>query len=160
MSDVQAIAAELQSRFSLPEGALKVQRATRLWIEADRELFPAVFAHLVKGMGFSILCTITGLDLGADLGFIYHLARDGGIMANLKTRCPKGESIKTITSYFPGADIYERELMDLLGARIEGLGPGVRYPLPEDWPEGDHPLLKDWKAKTVVALEKGVPGNE
>jgi Ni,Fe-hydrogenase III component G len=81
-------------------------------------------------------------------------------MANLKTRCPKGESIRTITSYFPGADIYERELEDLLGARIEGLVPGVRYPLPEDWPEGDHPLLKDWKAKTVVALEKGAPPNE
>lgn len=160
MSDAQAIAAELQSRFSLPEGALKVQRATRLWIETDRELFPAVFDHLVKGMGFSILCTITGLDLGADLGFIYHLAKDGCIMANLKTRCSKGESIKTITSYFPGADIYERELMDLLGARIEGLGPGVRYPLPEDWPEGDHPLLKDWKAKTTAAAEKGAPGNE
>ena len=160
MSDVQAIAAELQSRFSFPEGALKVQRATRLWIETDRALFPQVFDHLVKGMGFSILCTITGLDLGADLGFIYHLAKDGGIMANLKTRCPKGESIKTITSYFPGADIYERELMDLLGARIEGLGPGVRYPLPEDWPEGDHPLLKDWKPKTAVPTEKGAPANE
>jgi hypothetical protein len=28
---------------------------------------------------------------------------------------------------------------------VEGLVPGVRYPLPEDWPQGDHPLLKDWK---------------
>jgi len=165
MSDVQGIAAELQSRFSLPEGALKVQRATRLWIETDRESFPPVFDHLVKGMGFSILCTITGLDLGADLGFIYHLAKDGGIMANVKTRCPKGQSIKTVTPYFPGADIYERELVDLLGAVVEGLGPGARYPLPEDWPEGEHPLLKDWKPKTEAApaaapLEKGAPANE
>jgi membrane-bound hydrogenase subunit beta len=160
MSDVQAITAELQSRFSLPEGAFKIQRATRLWIEVDREVFPQVFDHLVKSMGFSILCTITGLDLGADLGFIYHLAKDGGIMANLKTRCPKAESIKTITTYFPGADIYERELVDLLGAQIEGLGPGVRYPLPEDWPQGDHPLLKDWKPKTAAASEKGAQGNE
>ena len=159
MSDIQAITAELQSRFALPEGALKVQRATRLWIEVDRELFPEVFDHLVKNMGFSILCTITGLDLGADLGFIYHLAKDGGIMANLKTRCQKGQAIKTITTYFPGADIYERELQDLFGAVIEGLGPGVRYPLPEDWPEGDHPLLKDWKPKTAVAAEKGAKAN-
>ena len=61
--------------------------------------------------------------------------------------------------------IYERELVDLLGARVEGLVPGVRYPLPEGWPEGDHPLLKDWKPKTTAApgdapLEKGAQTNE
>jgi Ni,Fe-hydrogenase III component G len=148
---VRAVAAELQAKFSFPEGALKVQRATRLWVEVDRSSFGQVFDHLVKGMGFSILCTITGLDLGTDLGFIYHLARDGGIMANVKTRVPKGESIKSVTPYFPGADIYESELQDLLGARVEGKPVSPRYPLPEDWPQGDHPLLKDWKPKDAAA---------
>ena len=124
MSDVNTIASGLQAAFALPEGALKVQRATRLWIEVGRELFPAVFEHLVKKEGFPILCTITGLDLGADLGFIYHLARDGGIMANLKTRCLKGDSFPSVTPTFPGASIYEAELVDLLGARIDGL-PGA-----------------------------------
>jgi len=157
---IRAIAAELQAKFSLPEGALKVQRATRLWVEVDRETFPKVFDHVVKGMGFSILCTITGLDLGTDLGFIYHLARDGGIMANLKTRAPKGESMQSVTPYFPGADIYESELQDLLGARIEGKPVSPRYPLPEDWPQGDYPLLKDWKPKDAAApIEKGALPN-
>ena len=36
-------------------------------------------------------------------------------MANLKTRCPKGESFPSVTPSFPGASIYERELVDLLG---------------------------------------------
>jgi Ni,Fe-hydrogenase III component G len=142
---VHLIAAELQSKFALPEGALKVQRATRLWIEVNQDGFPPVFDHLVKEMGFSSLCTITGLDLGADLGFIYHLARDGGIMANVKTRLPKGMAMKSVTPYFPGAAIYESELEDLLGAHIVGKPEGPRYPLPEDWPQGNHPLLKDWK---------------
>jgi membrane-bound hydrogenase subunit beta len=148
---VRAIAAELQEKFSFPEGALKVQRATRLWAEVDYAAFGQVFDHLVKGMGFSILCTITGLDLGAELGFIYHLARDGGIMVNLKTKVPKGESIRSVTPYFPGADIYESELQDLLGARVDGKPVSPRYPLPEDWPQGDHPLLKDWKPKGAAA---------
>jgi Ni,Fe-hydrogenase III component G len=144
---VRSIAAALQSKFSLPEGALKVQRATRLWVEVDPPGFAPLFDHLVRGMGFCILCTITGLDLGTDLGFIYHLARDGGIMANVKIRLPKGETIQSVTPYFPGAAIYESELEDLLGAHIDGKPKGPRYPLPEDWPQGDHPLLKDWKPK-------------
>jgi membrane-bound hydrogenase subunit beta len=155
MSDVNSVASGLQVAFALPEGALKVQRATRLWVEVDRGQFPAVFDYLVKKENFTILCTITGLDLGADLGFIYHLARDGGIMANLKTRCPKGGSIPSVTPTFPGASIYEAELVDLLGARVDGLPPGPRYPLPEDWPEGEHPLLKDWKPKESPAAPGG-----
>jgi len=54
--------------------------------------------------------------------------------------------IKTITDIFPPADIYERELEDLLGAKVDGLGDGKRYPLPDDWPKGEYPLRKDWKA--------------
>jgi len=151
MSDVNSVASGLQAAFALPEGALKVQRATRLWIDVGRDQFPAVFDYLVKTEGFTILCTITGLDLGADLGFIYHLARESGVMVNLKTRCPKGDSIPSVTPTFPGASIYEAELVDLLGARVDGLPEGPRYPLPEDWPAGEHPLLKDWKPRSVAS---------
>ncbi len=144
---VRALAADLRAKFSIPESAIKVQRATRLWVDVDRGLFEQVFDFLVKGAGFSILCTITGLDLGEDLGLIYHLARDGGIMANVKTRVPKGQSMRTVTPWFPGAAIYESEVEDLLGARFDGKPEMPRYPLPEDWPQGDHPLLKNWKSK-------------
>ncbi len=144
MSDVQEMAAAVRARFALPEQAVRVQRAKRLWLEVDQAGFAPLFDALVKDMGFRILCTITGVDLGSDLGFIYHIARDEGIVANVKTRCPKGASIRTVSAYFPGAVIYERELVDLLGARVEGLPPGPRYPLPDEWPEGEHPLLKDW----------------
>ena len=158
---IVALADELRAKFALAETALRIQRATRLWIEVDRAGFAPVFDHLVKGMGFTILCTITGLDLGADLGLIYHLARDGGIMANLKTRVPKGKAMQSVTPYFPGAAIYEREVEDLLGAAFEGRPAMPRYPLPEDWPQGDHPLLKDWKPKSAApaaaATEGGIP---
>jgi Ni,Fe-hydrogenase III component G len=153
---IHEIAAALREKFSLPEAAVKVQRPTRLWVEVDQTGFPAVFDGLVRSMGFSILCTITGLDLGADLGIIYHVAQDGGIVANVKTRCAKGSSIRTVTPYFPGAENYERELIDLLGAKVEGLPPGPRYPLPDGWPEGEHPLLKDWQPKG--AEEPATPG--
>ena len=144
---IVGIAEELRTRFSLPETALKLQRATRLWVDVDQAGFLALFDHVVKGMGFSILCTITGLDLGTDLGLIYHMARDGGIMVNVKTRVPKGKTHPSVTPWFPGAAIYEREVEDLLGASFDGRPDMPRYPLPEDWPQGDYPLLKDWKPR-------------
>lgn len=95
-----------------------------------------------------MLCTITGTDEGEKIGFIYHIAKEDGTILGLKTYAPKTNPvIKTITDSFPPADIYERELMDLLGAKIEGLAPGRRYPLSDDWPADEYPLRKDWKPK-------------
>ncbi|HTP58960.1 MAG TPA: NADH-quinone oxidoreductase subunit C [Spirochaetia bacterium] len=151
MSQTETVKTELEARFPFLAGAIRVQRERRLWIEVAQDRFLEVFEHLVKGSQFSNLCTITGLDLGAELGFIYHLARDGGMMANVKTRALKGRAIRTVTHLFEGAAIYERELEDLLGAKVEGLPSGPRYPLPDDWPTDEHPLLKDWKAKGEAA---------
>jgi len=155
MSEAEGLQAKLVAKFPFLAGAVRIQRAKRVWVEVDRQRFAEVFASLVESLDFTNLCTITGTDEGADLGFIYHLARNSGLMVNVKTRCPKGESMKTVTPYFPGAAIYERETEDLFGAHIEGLPEGSRYPLPDDWPEGEHPLLKDWKAKGTGAGEEG-----
>jgi Ni,Fe-hydrogenase III component G len=148
---VHEIAEELAATFSLPAEALKIQRATRLWVTVDQAQFAKVFEHLYAKRKFIILCTITGLDVGEDLEFIYHLACDAGVMANLKTRCRKGGTIKSVTPIFPGAAIYERELIDLLGATVDGIPAGPRYPLPDNWPENEHPLLKDWKSPSERA---------
>jgi membrane-bound hydrogenase subunit beta len=56
-----------------------------------------------------------------------------------------------VTGMFPAADCYERELVDLLGFEVQGLPPGNRYPLPDGWPDGQHPLLKDWKIDMLDA---------
>ncbi len=106
-------------------------------------------------MEFSILCTITGLDLGDKLGVIYHLARVDGTVLNLSTSVSKEEPvIQSVTPYFPAADAYEREMVDLLGMQVQGLPPGYRYPLPDGWPEGQYPLRKDWNAG-MLEKDKG-----
>ena len=48
MSDVNSVASGLQAAFALPEGALTVQRATRLWIEVGYNgiVAPFLFALL------------------------------------------------------------------------------------------------------------------
>ncbi|MDR0843210.1 MAG: NADH-quinone oxidoreductase subunit C [Acidobacteriota bacterium] len=145
MANEQAIQMELQDKFPYMNEKIIVARERRIWAEVESSNFFEVFDYLVKKLDFPVLCLITGLDSGENLEFIYHLAKRDGTMFNLKTFVPKTNPVqKTVTGDFPGAELYERELVDVLGAVIEGLPPGNRYPLPDDWPEGQYPLRKDW----------------
>lgn len=140
----------LIKKFPAMEGKIRVRRARRLTAETDQAGFEEIFAYAQKMLGFTSLCTITGLDEGQTLGLIYHITRTDGIVLNLKFSVPKDKPvIKSMIKYFPISDIYEREIADLLGVQVEGLPEGNRYPLPEDWPRDEYPLRKDWKPKSV-----------
>jgi len=140
------IAQALVLAFPFMEGRIVVKRERRIWAEVELPRCREVFDRAVDGMGFTIICIITGLDEGEDLGFLYHVADESGIILCLHTRAPKADPrIVSVSDRFPSAHIYERELVDLFGAKVEGLPPGNRYPLPDGWPEGQYPLRKDWK---------------
>jgi Ni,Fe-hydrogenase III component G len=146
MSQEENIKQELITKFPFLEGNIRIPRDRRIFVEMSIENFPAVFDYAVRQLKFCHLCTMTGLDEQDKLSVIYHIAQDRNIMINIKTSVPKDNPrLRTVTSYFPSADAYERELVDLLGVQVEGLPPGNRYPLPDDWPKGQFPLRKDWK---------------
>ncbi|MCK9604085.1 MAG: NADH-quinone oxidoreductase subunit C [Candidatus Omnitrophica bacterium] len=137
---------ELLSKFSYLQDHISITRPRRIFLEVNYSNFPEVFDYAVKLLKFPHLCTITGLDEQENLSFIYHLGHNSGVLLNLKTSVPKENPVlKTVISYFPGAETYERELVDLLGVKVEGLPAGNRYPLTDDWPAGEFPLRKDWK---------------
>ena len=154
MKEAEKIKLEITQKFNLNSDLIIIQNPKRIWLEVDEAIFSDIFDYLVKQHKFSILCTITGLDEITSFGFIYHLANENGLVINLKFKQAKDQPIKTIIAYFPGAEIYEREIFDLLGVKVSGLPEGKRYPLPDDWPTGQYPLRKDWKEETLEKEQK------
>ena len=140
---------ELEDKFIYLKDAVIIQRKGRIFAQVPLDKFDEVFAYAVKQMRFLALSAITGLDKGDGFEVIYHLNQEGKILLNLSVSLNKeNPEVKSVTLYCPSADIYERELMDLLGIKVSGLAAGHRYPLTDDWPKGEYPLRKDWKAHT------------
>ena len=138
---------QLIKKFAYLEGKVNIQRPRRIYAQVDPVNFEEVFLFAARQLNFSHLQTITGLDEQENIGIIYHLAQKE-ILLNIKISVPKNNPIlKSIIGYFPSAEIYERELVDLLGVKVQGLPEGFRYPLTDDWPKGQFPLRKDWKAE-------------
>ena len=95
------------------------------------------------------LTAITGLDLGANIGVLYHVRLSDGFVT-VRVEVPKeNPKIATITDLMPGAAFHEREVTDLLGVTIEGHPSPGRLLLSENWPENVYPLRKDVKANEV-----------
>jgi membrane-bound hydrogenase subunit beta len=157
MADEEKIKEELVKKFSYLQDTTVIKRERRIWVDVPLEHSPEVFDHLVKNMQFCVLSAITGMDEGDAFAVIYHLSRNNSLVLNMKTRLLKDNpTVKTVTPYFPAAEAYERELMDLLGINVVGLPEGRRYPLPDNWPKNDFPLRKDWKGPVPLIKEEEV----
>jgi Ni,Fe-hydrogenase III component G len=57
---------------------------------------------------------------------------------------PADPHIDSITPVIPGANWAEREVRDMIGVHPVGHPDPRRLVLPDDWPEGVHPLRKDF----------------
>ena len=139
----ETIAQKLTQKF--PEIECKVIRVRRLTATTTRENLLEVAAFLKDELGFNSLCTITALDSGEDFEMIYHFA-NAGVVLSLKVMAPKTDPVfDTVTGLYEGATLYELEAHNLLGLTVKDIPIGIKYPLPDDWPDGEYPLRKDWK---------------
>ena len=151
----EGICRSLADRFGFLEGKYSIPRERRIFVEVSRENMLEVIEY-AAGLGFNSLCTITGLDLGEELQSVYHIADKNGMVINVKVNVPKSDPvIKTVINIYNGSVFYERELEGMLGFKVEGLAQGRHYPLPDNWPEGQYPLRKDWKAEMMHKAKGG-----
>jgi NADH:ubiquinone oxidoreductase subunit C len=143
----EQIKQEILNRFALEA---RVQRTKRIFVDVDGSKFRDLLTYAYDELKFQQLCAITGLDEGENLAALYHLTNSNGIVLSLKTFAPRNNPIfMTVTDIFPSAEIYEREMVDLLGFKVEGLKLDTRYPLTDDWPVGQFPLRKDWQKEAT-----------
>ena len=52
-------------------------------------------------------------------------------------------TVASICRLVPAASVFEREVSELFGVTFRGAPDTSRLFLPDDWPEGVYPLLKD-----------------
>ena len=108
-----------------------------------------VFKAMVEEDEKTAISAITGLDLGANLGVLYH-TRTSNAFLTVKVEVPKeNPKIQTITDIIPGAVFHELEVTDLFGVIFVGNENPGHFVLTDNWPQGVYPLRKDVDACAV-----------
>ena len=141
----------------------------------DREVYLVVDRDRLKSLAKALysagayLKTCAGVDERQVQGVlsIYYMFGLDELGTDVILRVPVAEEdakIPTIVPEVPAADWCELEARDMVGIEIVGR-PVRRLVLPEDWPEGVHPLRKDFNYstrpprgfKSEASEEVGVP---
>jgi NADH:ubiquinone oxidoreductase subunit C len=152
----ESVVKSLTGKFDFFEGNCTVTRERRIFAQAPRERIVEVADYIKNTLKFGSLGTITGLDIGDDFQLIYHFSNDEGIVLNIKVNTPKSDPVvETVTGLYNGGILYEEEIRNLFGVDIKGIPTDIRYPLPDGWPDGQHPLRKDWKGEAPEIKQEG-----
>jgi Ni,Fe-hydrogenase III large subunit/NADH:ubiquinone oxidoreductase subunit C len=123
---------------------LKVPRPRKAYILLKPERHRDAVSLILKHVEDAELSTISGVDLGNEIELNYHMVCGGTV--TIKNRISREKPVtQTITDILPGANLYEREVFDLLGVIFDGHPNLKRLMLPENWPKGDYPLRRDWE---------------
>lgn len=98
------------------------------------------------------LAAITGLDLlnpdkpeeESRLVALYHFCQ-GAAITTLRLHLDREQAVvATICPIIPSAGVFERELMEMLGVTVEQTPIADKLYLPEEWPDDQYPLRKDF----------------
>ncbi len=133
-------------------------------VVARENLHAAVQA--IKDAGWGYLTAITGLDCPApaaaegepaaegNLELLYHFC-SGLAVVTLRVSLPYSDpTLPSVCDILPYATLYERELMELFGVRIQNTPDTSRLVLPDDWPDGIYPLRKNFTGFAAPAAEE------
>jgi NADH-quinone oxidoreductase subunit C len=118
---------------------------------------PDVARYMRDQLGYQLLSNITAVDYLAEgvIELVYHFVNvEGGPPLVVKTRVPRDRAmVPSMTPWWPGADLQEREAFDLFGVRFDG-HPNLRRVYMWDEFEG-HPMRKDFPKQGDKYMTEG-----
>ncbi len=142
---------QLQKYAAECKGKVTVLRKGEVIVEVEEGKITDFIFRVVNDLRIRHLSTMTGLDLGQNIGIIYHFWRDKDTV-HVKTSVPKTQPIAvSIVEIIPGAILYEMEIHDMFGVTFEG-NPWMdrKLLLPDTWPADlPPPLLKSSKPAEI-----------
>jgi Ni,Fe-hydrogenase III component G len=143
----------------LKEKALSISNPAprRIFLKVAVENLLEAVRQLKEEQGFTHLSTISGVDLGKSFEILYHFANNF-CSFTLRTEIPRENPLlPSICALIPGAILYEREIQDMFGIKVENIPDSRPLLLPDDWPAGNYPLRKDWKFERPAEV---IPGGK
>jgi len=118
-------------------------------VRAKPELIRQVLQTILQGEPSAAIVAITGLDLGDNIGIMYHIRLREALITVIVEVAKTKPLIQSISDLIPGANFHERELSDLFGVTVESHPSPGRLVLPENWPRDLYPLRKDAKLDNI-----------
>ncbi len=144
----RALLAQLAERFGPAIQRADLPSDDRLFLLVDPGALHAVCGQLFRELKARYVITVGADDRPWSGRYLvaHDFALDGqhllgSAMALLPADAPRVESI---TDLVPGASWAEREMRDLVGIEPSGHQDPRRLVLPDGWPDGVHPLRKDY----------------
>ena len=88
-----------------------------LWIRVGKSKIWEVLREF-KSLGILRISSITGVDLGKEIEVIYHFIHKNKTI-NIRVSLDKNNCvIDSITDIYPGANLFERELYEMMGVQV------------------------------------------
>lgn len=139
---MEQIVEKIKNRFG-DKVQITVKTRERVFAQAEKEDLKEIIRYLFIDLG-ARMSIATAVDTRAAIEILYHMAFDQAKMVfsvRIQARKPEAE-VDSITSIIEGADWIEREIHEMFGVNFIGHPKLERLLLPDDWPEGEYPLLK------------------
>lgn len=132
------------------DGLRKVEEPApgAIYLTVDKDLIQRACRHLQEELGARFVIS-AGIDRRPKEGclsvtHIFSRDKDKQFVSVRADVSENGAEVEAITPWVTGANWSERECQDLLGIKANGHPDPRRLVLPDDWPEGVHPLRKDF----------------
>jgi membrane-bound hydrogenase subunit beta len=135
-------------RDMFPGIGVTIPRERRITVYSTADRLHDVLRGL-HGAGVTHVTTITCMDKieRGMFELLYHLWWENNLIT-VRIEIPRAiPVIPTITTIFPGALSYEREIQGMFGIQVENIPDPRRILLSDEFPLGVYPLRKDYEVK-------------